>query len=109
MPKVTMKVMTPAIGRDQIVPAEEASVRLIPMEEPVPSHCKLSESALPDLESDLGALEDLDPSKLPGQESSHVYPTTETQYGGRLLTVQVRVNDKAPKLKVENCLGMAVL
>ena len=56
-----MKVMIPAIGNDQIVPAEDASVKLMPTDDPVPSQ------------------------------------------------VHVRVKDSAPKLRVENCLGISLL
>jgi len=56
-----MKVMIPAMGKDQIVPADEASVKLMPTDDPVPSQ------------------------------------------------VQVRVKESAPKLRVENCLGISRL
>jgi hypothetical protein len=36
-----MVVITPAIGRDHNVPAEDASVRLMPIEDPVPSHVQV--------------------------------------------------------------------
>lgn len=41
MPSETMVVITPAIGNDHKVPAEDASVKLIPIEDPVPSHVQV--------------------------------------------------------------------
>jgi hypothetical protein len=41
MPKDTIIVMNPAIGSDHNVPADELSVKLIPIEDPVPSQVQV--------------------------------------------------------------------